>query len=106
AQSAETEAGWIHPEVRLKEIRTISEAPKPVYLVTCLYLPKNQRDSELDWYACDFIGRGSSTELKRCIMRVADQDEKLRRLVDKLLSRSDYGSFADYMDIVNMRRED
>lgn len=82
--------------VRLDRLRCIEPEPKPVYLVTYLYLPHEGPEQELDWHACDPFGRGSSPVLRQRIVQVAEEDQRLRPVLDRLLGSSLYGSYEAF----------
>lgn len=64
-------------------VSMIEPKPTPVFLTTYLYVPSD--GSELDWYVCDCFGRGASTDLRRLISKLANDDDRLAAQLDRLL---------------------
>lgn len=93
------------PEVSLGRLSIIEREPTAVGLVTYLYVPHGGETSDIDWHACDFFGRGTNPELKRRILKVADQDENLARVLDRFLRRGGYASLDDYCRAAKLRRQ-
>ena len=80
----------------LQRIRAIEAKPQPVFLVSFLYVPRAGDDGSIDWYACDFFGRGSDPALRRLITRVATEEKRLAQRMQRLLGRTIYGSFEGF----------
>lgn len=72
----------------LVRIVEIEAQATPVYLATFLYVPQEDKNEGLDWYACDFFGRHYSPELKRRVAEVAKSNPHLECELDKLLGRT------------------
>ena len=70
--------------VQLDRLTSIEEEPQPVYLVTFLYTPKGD-ESDGDWHACEFFGRGHDPSLRQSVIDAAKIDQKLARLLDRRL---------------------
>lgn len=84
------------PSLCLSGVSTIEPEPEPVFLVTYLYVPRSGSDGEYDWHACDFFGRGSNPELRKLIVRVAEQDRGLESCIDRILRNTIYGTFDEF----------
>ena len=70
--------------VQLDRLTNIEEEPQPAYLVTFLYTPKGN-ESDGDWHACDFFGRGHDPSLRQSVIEAAKRDQNLTRLLDRRL---------------------
>lgn len=70
--------------VQLDRLTSIEEKPQPAYLVTFLYTPKGD-ESDGDWHACEFFGRGHDPSLRQSVIDAAKSDQKLARLLDRRL---------------------
>lgn len=94
---ADEEIGAVDPVgFDLNRVTTIETEPEPVFLVSYLYVPQDGEESDLDWHACDFFGRGSSPALRRIVTRVAQDEQHLAAVVDGLLGRTLHGSFDEF----------
>jgi len=91
--------------VSLDRLSLIEKEPTAVSLVTYLYVPPGREPSNLDWHACDFFGRGTNPELKRRILKVADQDKDLARVLDRFLGGRVHASLDDYRRAAGLRRQ-
>ena len=80
----------------LQRRRAIEAKPQPVFLVSFLYVPRAGDDASIDWYACDFFGRGSDPALRRLITQVASEEKFLAQRMQRLLGRTIYGSFEGF----------
>lgn len=76
--------------VRLDRLRCIEPEPKPVYLVTFLYLPHEGPEQGYEWHACDPFGRGRSPMLRQRIVQLVEADQRLRPVLDRLLGSSGF----------------
>jgi hypothetical protein len=93
------------PNVSLDRLSLIESKPTAVSLVTYLYVPHGGETSDIDWHACDFFGRGTNPELKRRVLKVADQDENLARVLDRFLRGTVHASLDDYRRAAGLRRQ-
>ena len=79
----------------LNRISVIEPKPEPVFLVSFLYVPQDGDDGDVDWYVCDFFGRGSDPALRRLVIQAAEEDGKqgLARRLDRLIGLTRHGDF-------------
>lgn len=76
--------------VDLRKISFIEATPKPVFLATFAYIPRDGDDRDSGWYVCDFFGRGSSPELRNVVNKAASRDRNLaNKLAQFLGARTD-----------------
>jgi hypothetical protein len=92
------------PRLDLDRVSSIEAEAEPVFLVTFLYVPKHGSESDLDWHACDFFGRGSNPTLRQLVTRVASENGHLAGALDRLMGRTIYGSFGELQRVVAERR--
>jgi hypothetical protein len=74
-------------------VSMIDEKPRPVFLMTYLYIPENE---STDWYVCDPFVPGSNAQLRRRIEQEMDKMPPLRVLVDSLLDKSIHDGAEEY----------
>ena len=78
----------------LNRVASIEPVPEPVFLVSYLYVPGEGDD--IDWYACEFFGRGSDPALRRLVVQVAEENQGLAQRLDRLLGLTSHDSFAEF----------
>ena len=83
--------------VQLDRLTSIEEEPQPVYLVSFLYTPKGD-ESDGDWHAFEFFGRGHDPSLRQSVIAAAKSDQNLARLLDQRLFK-----FTRYGDLEGFR---
>ena len=86
----------------LSRVASIEPVPESVFLVSFLYVPPDGDD--IDWYACEFFGRGIDPALRRLVVRVAEENKSLARRLDRLLGITSHGNFAEFRRTEKKRR--
>ena len=90
----------------LNRVSSIEPEPEPVFLVSFLYVPRDEDDG--DWHACDFFGRGSDPALRRLVIQAAEEDKEHRlvRRVDRLLGFTPHGDFSTFRRAAKKRKRE
>ena len=90
----------------LNRISVIEPEPEPVFLVSFLYVPQDGDEGDVDWYACDFFGRGSDPALRRLVDQAAEEDGKqgLARRLDRLIGLTRHSDFDAFKRAARSRK--
>lgn len=79
--------------VRLERISLIDEQPQACFVVTTMYLPKDNR-VQSDWFVTDPFGLRENASLRRTVERQLASQPDLRRVVETLVG----GALEDHRD--------
>lgn len=90
--------------VDISRVQCVERRPERVFLSTFLYVPQAGSDRDLDWFACDFFGRGASPALRPLVADAARRDEHLRVRLDPLIAHTrQYSGLKDFREALEHR---
>lgn len=89
----------------MHRIKAVETRHVPVFLTTFLYVPKDNPEEGMSWFAADFFGRGCDNVLRWQVERCAAEEPNFARVLDRLVGRTVYKGLSEYKEVVDALRE-